>query len=292
MKRSVISFAVLLLVVAAGCSTRTVKNEQSINPLLGDASFVHTFGHAPSANADEDVRIATHLAYVEQLLRDADVSAWSPAQRERRAAMLDLLRDYHEAGVFPRNYDYPDVRKPCFIDKDGRICAVGYLVEQTAGREVAEKINEKYQYENLMAMNDPLVDDWVAASGLTKRECAMIQPAYGAIPVDANRNYVSKSYGISSAVFSGVNLSIGAINIAQLSRGAESKVMPLIGLATGVAQATMGIIEFPKDEESRWDDKPIANIGKRNVSLLNIGLGTANVLLSSWNLIANKPRNE
>src|SRR5690606_28313234 len=83
-----------------------------------------------------------------------------------------------------------------------------------------------------------------------------------------------------------------AINIAQLSRGAESKVMPLIGLATGVAQATMGIIEFPKDEESRWDDKPIANIGKRNVSLLNIGLGTANVLLSSWNLIANKPRNE
>src|SRR5690606_22053717 len=89
MKRSVISFAVLLLVVAAGCSTRTVKNEQSINPLLGDASFVHTFGHAPSANADEDVRIATHLAYVEQLLRDADVSAWSPAQRERRAAVVD-----------------------------------------------------------------------------------------------------------------------------------------------------------------------------------------------------------
>lgn len=182
-----------------------MKNEQSINPLLGDASFVHTFGHAPSANADEDVRIATHLAYIEQLLRDAD---------------------------------------------------------------------------------------WVAASGLTKWECAMIQPQYGTIPVDVNRNYVSKSYGISSAVFSGVNLSIGAINIVQLSQGAESKVMPLVGLATGVAQATMGIIEFPKDEEPRWGDQPAANIGKRNVSLLNIGLGTANVLLSSWNLIANKPRNE
>src|SRR5690606_8014938 len=111
--------------------------------------------------------------------------------------------DYRETGVIPRNYDYPGIRKPCFIDKEERICAVGYLVEQTAGREVAQKINEKYQYENLMAMNDPLIDDWVAESGLTKRECAMIQPAYGGTPVvvGPNRNYVSKSYGISSAVF-------------------------------------------------------------------------------------------
>jgi len=164
------------------------------------------------------------------------------------------------------------------------------LVEQTAGREVAEKINEKYRYENLMAMNDPLDDEWIAASGLTKRECAMIQPAYGTIPVDANRNYVSKSYGISSAVFSGVNLSIGAINVAQLNRGTENKVVPLIGLATGLAQATVGILEFPKDETG-WDGKPASNVGKRNLSLLNIGLGSANVLLSSWNLIANKTRN-
>lgn len=67
--------------------------------------------------------------------------------------------------------------------------------------------------------------------------------------------------------------------------------MPIIGLATGVAQATVGILEFPKDETG-WDGQPASNVGKRNLSLLNIGLGTANVLLSSWNLIGNKPRNQ
>ena len=139
MRKPIIFFTSLLLFLAAGCSRTTVNTDQSVNALLGDASFIHTFGHTPSVNADEDIRIATHLAYAEELLRYADVSALSSAQRERRTAMLDLLRDYRETGVFPRNYDYPGIRKPCFIDKDGRICAVGYLVEQTAGREVAQK---------------------------------------------------------------------------------------------------------------------------------------------------------
>lgn len=292
MKNPIVLFTALLLFVAAGCSRTTVETGESVNALLGDASFIHAFGHEPAADAAEDLRIATHLAYVEELLRDVDVSGLSPEFRERRMVMLDLLRSYREAGVFPRNYDYPDVRTPCFIDRDGRICAVGYLVEQTAGREVAEQINGKYQYENLMAMNDPVVDEWIAESGLTRKECAMIQPQYGGTTiVNANKDYISRGYGISSAVFSGVNLSIGAINIAQLSRGAENRVVPIIGLATGVAQATVGILEFPKDETG-WDGQPASNVGKRNLSLLNIGLGTANVLLSSWNLIGNKPRNQ
>ena len=92
--RAIIFSTAVLLFVAAGCSRTTVETGQSVNALLGDASFIQAFGHEPAVVADEDVRIATHLAYVEKLLRDADVSALSPAQREKRTAMLDLLRDY------------------------------------------------------------------------------------------------------------------------------------------------------------------------------------------------------
>jgi hypothetical protein len=55
---------------------------------------------------------------------------------------------------------------------------VGYLVEKTAGRQLAEDINEKHQYEYISEMNDEIVDNWIANSGLTERECAMIQPTY------------------------------------------------------------------------------------------------------------------
>ena len=155
------------------------RDVQTINPIIGDISYVAKFGHQPDASVSEDLRIQTHLAYAENLLRQKDASNLSPEMQQKRAHMLDLLRDYWTAGKFPRNYDYKDQRRPCFIDKDQTICAVGYLVEQTAGRKAAEAINNKFKYEVLMAMNDELVDGWIATSGLTKEECATIQPSYG-----------------------------------------------------------------------------------------------------------------
>src|SRR5690606_4507495 len=106
----------------------------------------------------------------------------SPAEQQNRMYLLNLLRQYRTAGVFPRNYEYAGRRLPCFIDGDGRICAVGYLIEQTAGRAVAEEINSRHKYEEVLAMNDPAIDEWVSNSGLTKEECAMIPPTYGYVP--------------------------------------------------------------------------------------------------------------
>ena len=155
------------------------NNGQTINPLIGDVSFVTKFGYQPDATTNEDLRIQTHLAYVENLLRQKDVSNLTPELQQKRSHVLDLLHQYWSAGKFPRNYDYKDVRKSCFIDKDKTICAVGYLVEKTAGRNVAEAINSNHKYDFIYEMNDALVDSWIANSGLTKDECAMIQPDYG-----------------------------------------------------------------------------------------------------------------
>src|SRR6185436_12321081 len=104
------------------------------------------------------------------------------------------------------NYDIADRRAPCFIDKEGRICAVGYLVEKSAGREVAEIINNGHKYQKVFEMNDQFVDDWIFTSGLSKEECAMIQPTYGFLP-GAQQN-ISTAYGVSSSILGGSNLAL------------------------------------------------------------------------------------
>lgn len=173
-------FSILFMVT---CITSYCTNSvhSSVNAVIGDLSFIHKFGFKPTEKTDDVLRIKTHLEFVEKLLRNKRISHLTAAQKKSRAHLLDLLHDYWNAGIFPANYDYEGQRISCFIDKESRICAVGFLIEQTAGREIAEKINDGFQYSNITDMNDPLVEDWIASSGLSLLECAMIQPEYGYI---------------------------------------------------------------------------------------------------------------
>lgn len=220
-------------------------------------------------------------------MRSKDISSLTVEQKETRLKMLDLLNEYWTAGVFPKNYDYQDQRIPCFIDQEGNICAVGYLIEQTAGRQVAEEINSKFKYEYLLAMNDQTVDSWVQASGLTKEECAMIQPTYGPTPTD---NYISPKYGVSSSLIGGLNLSLNTINGIQISKGANNKTVPILGLVTGASQITLGALNYPKGQMTM--NGIVVNQSQRNLSLINIGLGASTMILSSWNLITNRKPKE
>lgn len=169
----------MLLLLFSCVSNAAVKKNKLVNPILGDNSYVIKYGHKPSLTSDNNLRIKTHLEYVENLLRQKDVSYLSMEFQIRRNYVLDLLHDYWTKGVFPKNYDYYDQRKPCFIDKDGTICAVGYLIEQTTNRHIVENINSKHKYDELLEMNDPILDKWIDKCGLTKQELAMIQPTYG-----------------------------------------------------------------------------------------------------------------
>ena len=69
---------------------------------------------------------------MEELLGNKDVSDLSDEHQKKRKMALQFLHQYWTAGVFPINYDYAE-RRPCFIDREGNICAVGYLVAKTAG---------------------------------------------------------------------------------------------------------------------------------------------------------------
>jgi hypothetical protein len=167
---------VILLVLLPSLAVAGVRD--GVNAVLGDDSYVARFGRPPGPDVDPQLRLRVHLEYVERLLRAADTSALAPDLQRARAHNLELLHAYHRRGVFPANHTVPG-RRPHFIDEAGRICAVGYLIEQTAGRALAEAINARHEWSYLPDIHGAEVEQWIASSGLSVRELAMIQPSYG-----------------------------------------------------------------------------------------------------------------
>jgi hypothetical protein len=167
------SIQLLVLVAFLFVECSDVYPSETINPVIGDAALIASGSLKPFLTEQE--RIRTHLLYAEKLLRASSNAPLSA--RSRRNELLDHLHDYAVAGVFPSNRDHVG-RKPCFIDDGGNICAVGYLVEKTAGREAAESINEQHQYDELLDMHDAALNAWAASTGFSLEELAMIQPTY------------------------------------------------------------------------------------------------------------------
>ena len=277
-----------------------INNTQTVNSVIGDISFIEKFGYKPNASTDENLRIKTHLEYVEKALRQKSINHLTSTLKQQRAYLLDLLHSYWMRETFPRNYDYKEVRKPCFIDKDNRICAVGYLIERSAGRQIAEEINRRHKYERILAMNDQMVDNWIKSSGLSKEECAMIQPQYGLglggtfIPAAtySNSNNITPAYGMSSSILGGANLSLNTLNTIHILKGSNSKSIAVVGVISGAAQTILGSFSFPKTSSNLNGNT--TNESRKTLSMINIGLGTTTMILSAWNLITNKKsiRNE
>ncbi len=150
-----------------------------INNVIGDLSFSINFFCQPTIQENESLRIQTHLEYVENHLCRTDVSHLPQKKLDQRSKMISLLNNYWNNGIFPRNYEYPNERKPVFLDKDYNVCAVGYLVQKTVGQKAVEEINSQYKHASIFEIHSELLNNWIDDSGLTKLECAMIQPTYG-----------------------------------------------------------------------------------------------------------------
>ncbi len=264
------------------------NKNQTVNSVFGDISFVEKFGVEPNAQTDEKLRIKTHLQYVESFLRNKNVSSLSKGALKRRQLMLNILHKYILKGAFPKNYDYKNERRPCFIDEDGNICAVGYLIEQTAGRQLAERINNKYKYAFINGMNDKEISEWINNSGLTIEECAMIQPAYG----EPEYNYhgpemrLTTEYAITSSLTSGVNLTMATLNAISIANKERSVSKSIVGIVSGALQVILGLGNIQGG--ARYPSET-----KRVVSMFNIGLGSATTMLSVISLFSkdnDKPK--
>ena len=242
------------------------EGTQPVNRVAGDAGYIARFGKTPDAAVGEDVRIAAHLAYVERVLRNRSTDHLDREQQRLRAAALDHLRAYRSIGVFPRNTEHSGTRMPVFIDADGRICAVGYLVEQTAGRRAAEQINQEHQYAYVDEMQLPWLHEWAQTYGFGLRELAMIQPAYDWQPPEEEKQeeMINRTLEVGSI---SLNLASAALNGWMISRRSNSAVASSAGLIAGGAGLAIGL-----SDRARHPTPGLVAAG-------------ASILVSGWSLL-------
>jgi hypothetical protein len=150
---------------------------EGANHLVGDDSFAALYGRLPRAGDAEALRMHTHFMHVRNWL--AQRPATKPELAARRQEILGYFDEYIAKGTTPENAHVP-WRTPVFIDDRGTICAVGYLIERSVGRPLAEKIARNHRYNVLedIAAAMPEVSAWVDTSGLSLVELASIQPGY------------------------------------------------------------------------------------------------------------------
>lgn len=271
-----------LLVAALGYGALTLYHTEStaspgptasvspVNAVLGNASYRTLFGEPPSSNTPERLRIQTHLAYVEALLRSRPRPSLSSAQRTRRAKLLDTLHEYWTAGQFPRNTEISG-RTPVFIDGQGRLCAVGSLIATTAGRSLAERIDARYHLADVRNMNLPALDRWATHNGVTRRELAMIQPMYcGTASHPDPCYYRDEDEDASALEVTALSASVGAslLNGVLLERDTPSVVGGSAGVAGGATSLSIGLTD-------RAEYPTVSSLA-----------GVTSIVLGSWNLIS------
>lgn len=243
------------------------KEVMPVNAVLGNQSFRVVHGRSPTPHTPERLRLQTHLAYVEALLRQRDVSHLSTKQRTNRGRLLDTLHSYWTRGQFPRNTEVPG-RSPVFLDAEGRLCAVGYLIPESAGRDLADAIDETYHLAHIRDIGAETLDRWAEQNGLTRRELAMIQPAYRGPCWSCT---VTEQEDQASAVeITSLAASIGAalVNGVLFETGSPSIVGGAAGIASGATSFSVALT----------DDAEYPNAS--GVA------GATSVVLGTWSLIA------
>lgn len=176
----ILAWLLVVLALVTGCSQEAIvagPEIPTVNTVIGDASFVATYGRAPTLADDPTVRVRTHLAYVEAMLRAKDVSVLSPAERAARTRTLDNLRRYWERGEFPASDAHAQLL-PTFVDDTGVRCAVAFLAEQDIGAAPILEINQRYRNAYIAQIDAPALVAWAETSGLTPEELSIVQPAY------------------------------------------------------------------------------------------------------------------
>ncbi|NRA13120.1 MAG: hypothetical protein HRT57_14315 [Crocinitomicaceae bacterium] len=175
--------SLIITLLFASFELSTMASSTTINAVLGDQSFIEKYGFNPDISTDDNLRIRVHLEYVENRLREVSTDHLSSHARKNREELLDVLHHYWNASTFPKPSVVYEGRKPCFIDYEGNICAVGYLIEMKSGRHITEQINKSHKFEYLLNMDNPIIDIWAKENGFSLKELAMIQPTYDGWPI-------------------------------------------------------------------------------------------------------------
>jgi hypothetical protein len=237
----------LLIPVAAGTLAVTLAF------LLGPRDVLHT-DPEPLARRVEVARLRAHFDSVDAELRAPKALRLTPGQRRARVTLIGWLREYREAGTFPRNDRFPERAMPFFRDSRGVLCAMAYLIDRSGRGDLVNRValtrNNAFISE---LADDPELRAWLDGAGLSVAEAARIQPAYGPPPGAPDDQTVSADYALTSILVSGASLTTLGLNLIAPSKstGWAGVIAGSIGVVAGAANL---------DENSGTDKVTAANL--------------------------------
>jgi hypothetical protein len=154
----------------------------------------------------ENWRLHRHFETVLKILRAQDISHLPLHLQKARKLHIERLEAYAHRGIFPRNQE-SIAYTPCFIDHEGRECAVAHLLLQSEQSQLANKISAIANTAYVPQMQFPELEAWAADAGLSKEELTLIQPGYWASFWDfAGVAFGVWVFGLSGIVFHGVQI--------------------------------------------------------------------------------------
>lgn len=128
--------------------------------------------------SSEQELITYHLQQVEKHLTKKNINHLSKEIQQRRKEGLEVLRAYWKRGLYPKNNQF-NFRIPFFIDDANTACAVGYIMQGTGYKDLANNIAETQNNAYVKEMVDDNILEWAVNYGFTADELAWIQPTYG-----------------------------------------------------------------------------------------------------------------
>ena len=216
----------------------------------------------------EVARLRAHFDSVDAELRLATTQQLTSAQRTSRAKLIGWLREYREAGSFPRNDRFPDRAMPFFRDSRGVLCAMAYLIDRSGRRDLVDRIAATRNYAFIPELaGDPDLRAWLDRAGLSAAEAARIQPTYGHPPGEPDEPGISTSYAVTSILVAGGSLATVGVNALAPSRAAG-----WAGVLAGAASFIAGAAKL--DEDGSTDDvakvNAIAGVGAMTFGLYRL----------------------
>ena len=140
--------------------------------LTGALTFPRDGRHIPQTRAEsparklEVARLRAHFDSVDAELRQVDAGPLTPAQRTARAMLIAWLREYRDAGSFPRNDRFAEPM-PFFRDSHGALCAMAYLIDRSGRGDLVNRVASTRNNAFIAELaNDPALVDWLDSTGL------------------------------------------------------------------------------------------------------------------------------
>lgn len=229
-------------------------------------------GVEPLDGRREVARLRSHFDSVDVELRHSHALQLTPAQRTARVTLIGWLRDYREAGRFPRNDRFPSHAMPFFRDSRGVLCAMAYLIDRSGRGDLVDRVAMTRNNAFIPELaGDRDLRDWLDSAGLSVMEAARIQPQYGPDPTIAEEG-VSSDYALTSILVSGSALTTAGLNLISPTRSTG-----WAGIIAGSAGIIAGAVNLD------------GNDATDNVAAANIIVGAGALGIGIYRLVRNRP---